>query len=384
MRILFISSWWPTRVHPAHGNFIQKHARLVGRRHDVTVIAIQEDTRLGPTEIEAKDVSHNGYREIIIYYGRPSCSLSIVHPMLRARAYWAGLRQLRGGGRIMRPDVIHGHILIDGGIAAALVGRWWNRPVVITEHANFWNTARLVGSVKYRLAVWACKQASVLLPVSRQLGQNMRTLHALPGKYHAISNVVDDSLFSSKTHSAIRHRPFRLLHISNFDPRFKNVAGLLRVYASLSRAYPERFHLTVAGDGDLEVVQKWTKEAGLTNEDVTLLGDQSEMGVAHLMKNADVFVLFSDDENQPVVLLEAQCCGLPCIATRVGGIGDIIVEGQTGYLVRAGDEIGLKKAVIATFDNYWLFNRQAISERAKRLYGEETVAAALERVYSRA
>jgi glycosyltransferase involved in cell wall biosynthesis len=99
------------------------------------------------------------------------------------------------------------------------------------------------------------------------------------------------------------------------------------------------------------------------------------------MQESDAFVLFSHSENQPVVLLEAQCVGLPCIGTRVGGIADIITDGQNGYLIPAGDEEELAAAMGRVVSRRNSFDRKQIATRAAARYGEEAVSRALEEVY---
>ena len=382
MRILFITSWWPTRVHPTHGNFIQKHARLVSRRHELTVITIQEDVTLGPSSMEVKDVCGADYREIIVYYGRPSSLLSVVHPLLRARAYRAGLRRWSGGGRTVRPDVIHGHILIDGGLVAAVVAKIWRIPYVITEHATVYQWPGGVSALRVQLGRWACRAAARVLPVSEYLATAMREIYHLPGEYTVVPNVVDTNTFRLPTGIRDRpHAPFRLLHVSNFHPQQKNVEGLLRTYSQLCEAYPDRFHLHVAGDGAKENIEALAHTLSLEAGALTLSGPHTEQQIAALMADADALVLFSNYESQGVVLLEALCCGLPSVATAVGGVTEVIFPGQNGLLVPARDEDALRKAIVALADMYAQFDPNLLRNSAVRIYGDDAVLAKLSTIY---
>ncbi|THH41132.1 glycosyltransferase [Neolewinella litorea] len=382
MRILFIASWWPSRVYPTHGNFVQKHARLVGATHQLTVMAVQEDPQLGPGKLELVEKHHDRYREVIVYYGRSSGWLKWMHLPSRVMAYYRAWRAATADGD--GPELLHGHILIDGGIIAAILGRCMRRPVVIMEHSTRYNEPESLGLLRSQLGKWACGQAEFVLPVSDRLGSAMRETHDLNGKYRTVSNVVDTALFYPPQETGTPGGPVSLLHVSNFDPRFKNVRGILRVYAKLQRSHPGRFHLHVAGDGDFDLVGCWMNEVGLREGDVGLSGPHSEAEIAGLMQTADVFILFSSNENQPVVLLEAQCVGLPCVATPVGGIQDIVVPGLTGDLVAPDDEDALETSLLAILQGVNPLSRAAISERGRNLYGESAVGKRLNQIYEEA
>jgi len=100
------------------------------------------------------------------------------------------------------------------------------------------------------------------------------------------------------------------------------------------------------------------------------------------MQECHAFVLFSNYENQPVVLLEAQMSGRPCIATAVGGIPDIVLPGKTGLLVPPGDEAALTDAMLVMRRDYDTYNLRKVRERAERTYSEKAVEAVLIRVYA--
>ena len=380
MRIFFISSWWPTDVHPTHGNFVQKHARLIGKNHEIYVIAVQEDQNLKAGQLKLATQITASYCAFVVYYGTFLRRFIFLNYIFRAIAYCHGLRSARKSS-VYPPDLIHGNILIDGGIVAAFLGMLYSVPFVIAEHASHWNTSPPKSGLKFALAKWAGRKAAFILPVSSNLGQNMAHKHFITGRYYQVSNVVDDSLFYFVPSTYHQNQMLQLIHVSNFDRRFKNLPGLLRAYAKVKRDFPQRFHLTIAGDGDFNQLGCWIRESGLDFNDLTVSGPHSEEEIAALMQGSHALILFSDIENQPVVLLEAQCCGLPCIASNVGGVEDIVVQGKTGFLVERGDEIQLIEAMLKMHRYYSEFNKQFISKRAKRLYGKAAVMSQLEYVY---
>ena len=380
MKVLHITAWWPSRVHPTHGNFIEKHVRLVAREHEVVVVAVQEDPDLNYGRYQIIQRRDSGYDSIIVYFGALRRGLKPISLAARLHAYFRGIRCC---GKLFgrRPDLIHGHILIDGGLVAAVVAKWWGIPHVITEHATIYQHPAAVSAGRMGLGRWACRKAARLMPVSEYLADAMQEHYRLKGYYTVVPNVVNSDTFRLPPALHVKpHLPFRLLHVSNFHPRQKNVAGILRVHKRLCRAYPGRFQLHLAGDGPVEIIRKMIHELGLSGA-VTLTGPHTESEVAGLMAEVDAFILFSNYETQGVVLLEALCCGLPCIASAVGGVTEVISSGQNGLLVPAADEDALFRAVVKLSDTYSVFNATVLRDSAVGRYGDDAVLAELSSIY---
>lgn len=123
----------------------------------------------------------------------------------------------------------------------------------------------------------------------------------------------------------------------------KGMHVLIDAFARLEAEFP-RLHLVVAGEvGDRSyaaALRERIRDAGLDGR-IAFTGRRSTAEVADLLRRARALVLPSFSEGLGLVLLEAMLCGTPVIATRVGGTPDVVVDGETGYLVRAGDPTGL-------------------------------------------
>ncbi len=375
MKILFIASWFPSRVHATDGNFVEKHARLVAQQQEVVVLHAQHDPMLAPSVTELVKEQYSGFVVFTLYYGLKANPSAWQKRKARCMAYrrlWQAQYQQWG-----LPDILHAHVLFDAGIFGAVWSRYFRLPLLITEHSSIYYHPRRLRWYHRLLARCAARQALFLMPVSHHLQQAMQTV-GLRGPWQIVPNAVDTAIF--RPLPAPSSPPFRWLHISNFDPRVKNTTGILRAFAQLRQQHPEAT-LTIAGDGDLAPLQAIAQECGLVSPHLHLLGTQTETEVAHLFQTHHAFVLFSNYETQSVVLLEAQCCGLPLVATQVGGIPEIITSPSQGLLLPPGDAAALVQAMHTLQQQYAIYDHTAIAHQAHQQYSEATVQQLLAHCY---
>jgi N-acetyl-alpha-D-glucosaminyl L-malate synthase BshA len=133
-----------------------------------------------------------------------------------------------------------------------------------------------------------------------------------------------------------------LVHVSNFRP-VKRVLDVLAVYERVNAVLPCR--LLMIGDGpDREGAQDRARALGLEGR-VRFLGRQGDL--VPLLQHCDVFVLPSETESFGVAALEAMACGVPVVASDVGGLSELVVEGEGGLLTPAGDVDAMARAVLS-------------------------------------
>ncbi len=134
--------------------------------------------------------------------------------------------------------------------------------------------------------------------------------------------------------------------------RGKGVEVLVEAFGRLASRYPAA-HLLLVGSGARQVLsiedalRTRVREAGLESR-VSFAGRVDD--VADLLRASDVYAFPSFFEAMPLSLLEAAACGLPCVASRIGGVVDVVEDGRSGILVEAGDVNGLAAALGALFD----------------------------------
>jgi glycosyltransferase involved in cell wall biosynthesis len=140
----------------------------------------------------------------------------------------------------------------------------------------------------------------------------------------------------------------------------KDFLTLIRAFAAL----PERsFEALIVGDGpDREAVEDEIRRLRL-EERVRLVGERSD--VPALLADSDVFVLSSRSEGLPVSVLEAMAAELPVVASRVGGLAELVVDGETGILVPPGDIPALSAALGDLVDDRELRRKLGAAGRAR-------------------
>ncbi len=142
--------------------------------------------------------------------------------------------------------------------------------------------------------------------------------------------------------------------------------GHFTIFDALKKL-PENVKLIIAGEGEMEgEYRTYVKENNLGSR-TEFLGHRDD--IAGVLAGVDLLALPSTLEATPYVILEAMSAGIPVVASRVFGIPELVTDGETGFLVEAGDSDGFAKSISYLFSDMELFMR--ISEGAKKSYDEK-------------
>jgi sugar transferase (PEP-CTERM/EpsH1 system associated) len=134
---------------------------------------------------------------------------------------------------------------------------------------------------------------------------------------------------------------FVILHVARLD-YLKDHATAIRTLAQIAPHRPD-IRLVLVGEGpELNAIHELIRQSKLEKQ-VRLLGLRKD--VARLLSAADLFLLTSISEGIPLTVIEAMASGLPVVSTHVGGLPEVVVEGQTGLLAPSGDSTALAQAV---------------------------------------
>ena len=380
MRVLHLASWHPNKVHPQLGNFVRRHIEALPGAVESTVLhawPARGGGGISPEVMEAED-------------GRVQTLTGYVtdFPPRRWRVQRA-YNQM--GGRLLkqgyRPDLIHLHIAADAAEPAVRMAAQWKVPLVVSENWTAYHpeNGRSFRKKEERAVLTALSTAAMHLPVSQHLGRAMAR-YGPKVEQRVIPNVVA-SCFRPDVARRRQHGPLRLLHVSSMVDAHKNIRGMLR---ALARAVEGGADVVLdcyggagAGSNEIPEFEKLAHALGIA-ERVCFCGPARESQVAEAMQGADGFVLFSQYENLPCVLLEAWSCGLPVIATDVGGVAEHLMGSDTGadlgVLLKPEDEAGLTAAVSAWAQNKAggvLPNAQAIAAYAQARFTPVAVGGAI-------
>lgn len=380
-KILWLCSWYPNRVDPFDGDFIRRHARAAALYNDIHVIRVVADPVLNPGRLDVQRVYQASLTEELIYLGKKD---SLAGRYLFYRRWNKIFRQtilqyLRDQGE---PAVVHIHVPYPAGRMAIWLKKKTGRPFVVTEHWTIYQPGNGYVYAKQparlrKLVKKVIREAALLLPVSQNLGQ---LINKLVGRIpvQVVPNVVDTRLFNFSAPGTLQNNHFRFVHVSGMSAQ-KNPEGLLRAFAAAWLEDPA-IQMRVIGNKDQEL-PVYAATLGLTSPAVLFAGEISYEEVAREMRDSNALVLFSQVENAPCVISEALCCGLPVIATRTGGIPEMLNE-SNGLLVEPGDETALKVALLDLKKNYNRYNRAAIASKASSIYNYEVVGKELSDLYN--
>jgi glycosyltransferase involved in cell wall biosynthesis len=198
-----------------------------------------------------------------------------------------------------------------------------------------------------------------------------------PAHVVVVPNGVSEDFFSNEPR-ALPNRP-KLLFVGRLAAQ-KNVPLLLEALDGVS----ERFDTVLVGDGELEVSLRSMVEArGLQN--VLFHGRADGESLRRLYREADVFVLPSEREGMPLVLLEALAMGLPVVATDIPGTRDVIQNGSNGALAAPGDARAFRAALLHVTSDPAQYRRMSQTSRALAdRYSWDSVATKFDALYDMA
>lgn len=246
-------------------------------------------------------------------------------------------------------DVLHVHYAMPHAVCAILAKDMANSDIgiVTTLHGTditvLGEDSSLSGAIRYGI-----EKSDIVTAVSNSLaGQTMELIR--PQKeIETVYNFVDEQEYVKKDAGNLKEllgiRPDEkvVIHVSNFR-KVKRVPDIVKSFELIRQELPAK--LLLVGDGpEKHPVMEYVKGTSIEN-DVLFLGKQENL--SELYAISDLMLLLSQKESFGLVLLEAMACEVPCIGTNVGGIPEVIIHEENGYLVELGDiskvaEYGIK------------------------------------------
>jgi L-malate glycosyltransferase len=372
-RVLIVPTWWATPADPLAGVFVREQARLVAARHDVAVLFPFDPAPPARGLWEVAEDEEDGLPTLRVRRRRlPVPKHALALSVAGARA---ALRRLRARGFV--PEIVHAHVFAAGAVARLAAGR--GVPLVVSEHYSGIARGQVRGFELHR-ARFAYRAADLVAPVSGVLERAVTAL-APHARIRVIPNAVDlDRFHPPAPGERPDGPPWRLLLVGALTP-VKGIPTALAALAELARERPDVV-LEIAGDGPLRAeCEALAAGLGVAGR-VRFLGRLERDAVAARMRASHVLVSASEWENLPGNQLEALASGLPVVATRVGGVPELIDE-RAGALVSAGDPAALAAALADVLARRAAFDPRQLAAAARERFGPARVAAAWDEAYER-
>ncbi len=286
-----------------------------------------------------------------------------------------------------RIDLVHAHYAIPHA-AAAVMARDMVRcapPVVVTTLHGTDVTLVGLDRAYLRTTQYSIERSDVVTAVSRYLADYTVNEMGVAQDVRVVPNMVDHTRFRPRALPELRlryaHPDERLVvHVSNFRP-VKRTQDVVRIFERVAKVGAR---LLMIGDGpDRPAAVALAAELGLGGR-VSFLG--SFPRIEELLAVSDLFLLPSSQESFGLAALEAMASGVPVVASRVGGLPEVVVDGETGILCELGDANGMAEAAVTLLTDGALHQKfaEAARRRALETFSETQVTPLYEKVYEAA
>ncbi|MEX5745719.1 glycosyltransferase family 4 protein [Massilia sp. X63] len=351
MKILTFSTLFPNTEKPGHGIFVETRLRHLVSSGQVQARVVapvawfpSTNPRFGNYAKMAKvaraEVRHGLQVQHPRYPSIPKIGMNVA-PFLLAQAAKPVIARIIDEGYDF--DLIDAHYFYPDGVAAAMLARHFNKPLVITARGS--DITLLPNyALPRRMIKWAAHRADAVITVCNALRDEVVALGVPAERVTSLRNGVDLQLFRPTERQP--NSLFTLLTVGHLVP----VKAQELIVAALPLLPDVR--LVVAGDGPnrgmLEELARSLKVDGR----VQFLGAVPQAQLREHYGAADALVLASSREGWANVLLESMACGTPVVASRVYGTPEVVAAPEAGLLMRERSPQGVAEAVTALRANY--------------------------------
>jgi glycosyltransferase involved in cell wall biosynthesis len=374
MKILTFSTLFPNSEKPGHGIFVEtrlRHLVASGQVEARVVAPVPWFPSANPcfgryaclAGVPRAENRHGIPVSHPRYLALPKIGVSVA-PLLLARAAKRAIARIIDEGYDF--DLIDAHYFYPDGVAAALLARYFNKPLVITARGSD-ITLLSKYALPRRMICWAAQRADAVITVCNALRDELVALGVDSRRVTPLRNGVDLTLFQPTERGAATE--FTLLTVGHL------VAVKAQELIICALPLLPDVRLVVAGDGPnrqmLEQLARGLKVA----DRVQFLGAVPQVQLRSHYSAADALVLASSREGWANVLLESMACGTPVVASRVYGTPEVVAAPEAGLLMAERTPQGVADAVNALRTNYP--DRAATRRYAERFSWDATTAGQL-------
>ena len=264
-------------------------------------------------------------------------------------------------------DIIHAHYAIPHATSAFLAREILGSTdlkIITTLHGT---DITLVGLEPSFLPVmkFSIEKSDGVTAVSNFLREKTKTNYSISKDIRVIPNFIDTAKYRRVSHPEVRRSLAAddekvVIHVSNFRT-VKRVPDVVRIFSEVLKKVPAK--LVLVGDGpDRSNCELIARELGVAH-DVKFLGKQLEL--IDLLSVADLFLMPSQSESFGLSALEAMACEVPVISSSVGGLPELVVHGETGYIAEIGDIDRMARYAIELLTNPQRYRLFASASRTR-------------------
>ncbi|HLX11321.1 MAG TPA: N-acetyl-alpha-D-glucosaminyl L-malate synthase BshA [Bacteroidota bacterium] len=286
--------------------------------------------------------------------------------------------------RFEKLDLLHAHYAIPHATSAYLAKQMLGGElkIVTTLHGTDITLVGLEPSYQ-SVMKFSIEQSDGVTAVSRFLKEKTLTNYNIQKEIEVIPNFIDPRKYRRVDATAIREKIAPkgekvMVHVSNFR-LVKRVPDVLRIFQAVREKIPSK--LILIGDGpDRSACEMLARELKI-EKDVSFVGKQTE--IVPLLSASDLFLMPSQSESFGLSALEAMACDLPVVSSSVGGLPELVVHGETGYIAEIGDIDRMSRYAIELFTNetkYKMF-AEASRKRAHETFGVDKIVDQYEQYY---
>jgi teichuronic acid biosynthesis glycosyltransferase TuaC len=361
MRVLVLSSTFPSITEPTRGVFVFERIRRLASRCDLVVVSpvpwFPFNRWIRRNQATVPSVEQ---REGIVVYHPRFFSIPRYAKWLDGVFYFLCLvgfvMRLR---RTFPFELVDAHFEFPDAVGATLLAKLFHRPVIVTLRG------KLVSLSAYRLhrpqLRWMLRHADRVIAVSQYLRGFAGSLGISPQRVRVIRNGVDADMFKPMQQTRARTLcglpPDRkiLLTVGGLEAR-KGQHRVVEALPALIEGCPTLLYVMIgagrAGESYARDLERLVAHLGLERH-VLFVGTRQHGDLRPWFCAADMFVLLTTLEGWPNVVLESLACGVPVVATHVGGVPEIVRDETDGILVPYGDGDAFRRAVLDALKRTW-------------------------------
>ena len=363
-KVLHLAKWYPNKVEPLLGIFIQKHIQSVQESYDHKVISIYQTNTIN-SNIDWVVNYHNNTEEVIFYHKKGL--LNKIKVLFRV---WKETKRFK-------PHLIHAHVMGWTSSLAFFFSRINQVPFVISEH---WSGYRTNGYSQLNYASkilrkLSAKQAEQICVVSNFLKQDMLKC-GITANYTIIGNVVDGIALDIE-----KNKTFSFVFAGDLVQETKNVKGIIEAFSEVLKHH-KYIKLDIIGDGkDLKNYKALSNRLKLNNH-VSFHGNRNNDYVIKTLSQSHVLILNSYFETFSIICAEAILCGIPVISTKCGG-PESFLNDKTGILIDLDNKKQLIKAMESMINNYNQYEPEKLKSMAHQ-FSMDNIGKKINQEYLRA